>query len=242
MYILVGPVNAGVRLGHLNFRTGCLTLVALHMATIDTNGRQVVGDDVTQLGTPTVGEVVGNTLHPVSPTLRGTMPAVAVDGRIATINHTYPGYKVDVWDPVTGKKTTLYKSGTQLLRPQWGPHGSILFLRGKGPRTQLMSIDEHGSAHVLLATPDARWMDLSARGLVDVTNYSSKTTIYDLATREQHVVHGWYGMGWDPSGSTLVLATKSGTFGFSSSPNFGSVSDVLQLPHPGFVVGMAWVS
>ena len=243
MYLLIGPVVNGLPLGHLNFRTGCLSLVAPHVATIDTNGQQVVGDDVSQMGIPTIGEVVDNKLRPVSDhALRGTMPAMSVDGRIATIHLTYPGYKLNVWDPATGKTTTPYKSGTRLLRPQWGPHGSILFLRGKGPRTQLMSIDHQGSPQVLLATPDARWMDLSSQGSVDVTNYGSKTTIYNLASHERHVIHGWYGMGWDPSGSTLVLATKSGTFGFSPSPNFGAVSGVLQLPQPGFLLGMAWVS
>ena len=242
MYLLIGPVVGGLPLGRLNFRTGCLTLIAPQMATIETNGKQVVGDDVSTPGIPTIGEVIGSTLHPVSPSLRGTMPAVSADGRIATIHLTYPGYKLDVWNPATGKNTTLYESATLLQRPQWGPHGSILLLRGRRKRTQLVSIDEHGSPHVLLAAPDARWMDLSSHGLVDVTDYSSTTTVYNLATREQHVLHGWYGMGWDPSGSTLVLATMTGRFGFSSSPSFGSVSNVLQLPRPGFVLGMAWVS
>ena len=242
MYLLIGPVVTGVPLGHLNFRTGCLTLIAPQMATIDTNSRQVVGDDVSKAGIPKIGEVVNNTLHHVSPTLRGTMPAVSVDGRIATIHLTYPGYKLNVRNPATGRTNTLYESATLLQRPQWGPHGSILLLRGKGPHTQLVSIDDQGAPRVLFAAPGARWMDLSSRGFVDVTNYSSQTAVYDLATGERHVIHGWYGMGWDPTGTTLVLATKSGTFGFSSSPNFGSVSEVLQLPAPGFVLGMAWVS
>jgi hypothetical protein len=242
MYVLVGPVVNGLPLARLDFQTGCLSLIAPHVATIHTNGRQVVGDDVTQVGAPTIGEVVDGELRSVSdPDLRGMMPAVSADGRIASIVLNYPGAELDTWDPATGKNTKILEVRRELTRPQWGPHGSILLLWGTGPRTKLVSVDRHGTPHDLLATPGARWMDLSSRGFVDVTDYASKTTVFDLRTGKRHVIHGWYGMGWDPGGTTLVLAQKRGTFGFSSAPNFGTVSDVLRLPR-GFLAGTAWVA
>jgi hypothetical protein len=241
MYVLIGPVVKGLPLARLDFRTGCVSQVAPEIATIETNGRQVVADDVSEFGVPRIGEIVDSELQPVHPVLRGTMPAISADGRIATIRSAYPGYALHVWSPASGKDTKLYESRAPLIRPQWTSDGSILLLEGRGKSTQLVSIDRAGTRHVLTATPGARWMDLSSQGVVDVTDYASKTFIIDVRTGARDVLNGWYGMGWDPSGTTLVVARKTGAVGFSASPAFAAVSDVLQLPG-GFLAGTAWVS
>jgi hypothetical protein len=241
VYLLVGPVQEGVAMARLDLTSGCLKPIAPHVATESTNGRRVVTDDVSAFGTPVIDEVIDDALHPIGDKpVFGTQPAISNDGRVASVRFMAPGFRLSVWDPTTGKNTKLYSSSGDLIRPQWQDDGSILVLRGDRVRTQLVKIDPRGTAHVLTPAPGMKWMDVSSRGLVDLTDVGSTTTIYDLATGERHVLHGWYAIGWDPTGRILVVAKKDGEFGFATSPDFGSVSSVSSIS-PAFAIGAAWV-